>query len=117
MALAAVARERSGAGRAVVDRMDRDRVVLGAMAAVAVGRQVAERALAGAAVARGAVDHRVAAGQRHPGPAVLIERGGVRPRGLGVALGARSVVAALVGIAVAALAAGRRLRPARVAAG
>jgi hypothetical protein len=59
----------------------------------------------------------MAAGQRHPGPAVLVERRRVRPRGRGVAVGARAVVAPGVRIAVTAVAAARRLRAPGVTAG
>ena len=113
MAHAARARERRQVARrvgAVVIRVRARGVVLGAVTAVAVDRQIAERALALPLVARVALDDRVLAGQRHARAAVLLELRDVLPRDRGVALVALAVHPALVRIAVAAVARLARLR-------
>ena len=118
VAATAVARERRDIriGRAVVVRVGPRQVVLRAVAGVAVDREVGVRALALPLVAGGALDEGVLAGERHPRPAVLLERRGVGPRRRRVALEARAIHPTGMRVLVAALAAPPRLAAIRMTA-
>lgn len=105
----AVARQRRVSIGAIVGWMDPRAAIVDAVAAETVARYPAERAVTLPLVARGAVEHRVAPGQRHPCAPMLFKGGGIGPGHSAVALGAGSVVATLVDIAMAPLAGRRRL--------